>query len=554
MLKSLSINNFILIDKMECNFNNGMTTITGESGHGKSIVLDALSLLLGSRCTQEYFRGEEKIKLHAEFCVEDNELAKQYLIENGFDENNECIIRRVVGKEGGSKSFINSIPCTLSDLKKLGKLLIEIHTQNKNNEIFSPDSQLNILDSYSNVVEEVIELNDIYKEYSTKEKALKELISKKESEQSRLELLAYKFKELEELKLEEGEIEELEEESKMLQSAERSINSCDKAQYLCSESEGSIVNLICEIKKEVEDLPFYEDNESIAEIISQLEINADELFSSLGHEKSRYSIDEERYSEVEARLNKINEVANRNHTFPEKLIELYNELSEEISGLDISDEELDAKHQELSEIKERWMSLAEKISETRTKGARRLSEEVTDCLKELNMSDSSFFISVKSNSTQGVTLNGFDNVEFLLAANMGQSLQPIAQVASGGEVSRLNLAIQSLSSNNMKTPTMVFDEVDTGVGGITGIVFGKYLKKISANKQVICITHLPQVMVYGNQYITAKKVSNSNSTVSKIEYINEQELVNEVARMLGNDIIDGDAIAQAKKMINKARD
>jgi DNA repair protein RecN (Recombination protein N) len=196
------------------------------------------------------------------------------------------------------------------------------------------------------------------------------------------------------------------------------------------------------------------------------------------------------------------------------------------------------------------------VHNNRKKCIKSFSEEITKCLNELNMPNSLFRVSLNVKPTKNISADGYDTIDFLMSSNMGQQMQPISAVASGGEVSRLNLAIQSLSSGNAKAPTIVFDEVDTGVGGLTGIVFGKYLNKISKNKQVICITHLAQVMVYGNNYITAKKTSSSssNSTISKIEYINDHELVNEVARMVGNDIIDGDAIAQAKKMINKAKE
>lgn len=554
MLQSLSINNFILIDKFNCQFDKGMTTITGESGHGKSIILDALSLLLGARCTQEYFRGEEKISLAAEFNILDNNAATDYLVEQGFDEDGACIIRRVITKEGSSKSFINSAPCTLSDLKKLGKLLIDIHTQNKNSEIFSPESQMEVIDGFGKNNENILKLKEIYSEYVKKEKILRELVSTNASDQSRLELLNYKFKELKELDLKEHEIGELESEYKMLTSAEESITSCENAQMLCSDDDTSIVSLLKKIKNEISGLPLYESNQSISEMINDIEINANELFSTLGIEKSSYNIDEERHSEVKSRLDKIYDIAHRNHTFPEKLFEVYQEIKNEIEGLDVSDCELEERHEELRILKEKWFEIADKVHKNRKNCIEKFSKEVTDCLNELNMPNSLFRVSLREKQSKNLSIDGYDEIEFLMSSNMGQKMQPISSVASGGEVSRLNLAIQSLSSDNAKAPTIVFDEVDTGVGGLTGIVFGKYLNKISRHKQVICITHLAQVMVYGNNYITAKKISNSNSTISKIEYISDHELVNEVARMVGNDIIDGAAIEQAKKMINKAKE
>jgi DNA repair protein RecN (Recombination protein N) len=554
MLDSLSVNNFVLIDKLEKNFNKGMTSITGESGSGKSIILDALSLLLGARFEKKFFRKEEKITLIAEFNIDTNEAAKSYLLDLGFDDSDSCIIRRIITKEGKSKSFINSNPCTLTDLKTLGNTLIEIHSQNKNQELFSPENQLKIIDRFADLNRDVSQLQDIFKEYDTKDKYLKDLNSKRESDQSKLQLLNYKYNELKELNLVENEIPELELEQKMLSEAENAISNCQNAYGLCSDDDTSITSLIAQIKKHTETLVNNDNVDSINEMIDSIEINASELSSSLKEECSAYDIDEEKLIDVTNRLECIYTIAKKNHVLPEQLFERFKELESQIKEIDFSDEDLDILYSEIEVLRKSWNKKAKHINTRRIEACKIFSVKVSQCLSELKMEGSKFQASSIIKKTQTINSSGIDDIQFLISSNVGQELQPISQVASGGEVSRINLSIQSLVSNNHNVPTMVFDEVDTGIGGTTANVIGKYLNKISKNSQVLCITHLPQVTVYGDHYMTVKKISNSENAISKIEYINEYELINEIARMIGNDIIDGEAIAQAKKMILNAKE
>lgn len=556
MLNYLSINNFVIIDKLEKNFKEGLTTITGETGSGKSIILDALNLITGARSDLKFFKNkEQKIDLIAEFLIEGNFSANKFLNDNNFDsEEKSCIIRRIINEDGKSKAFINSKLCTMSDLKKIGSTLIEIHSQHKSQEILSPEKQIKIIDSFSGLNDQILKLKQLNNLFSKKDNFIKEILSKKEEAQSKLQLLNYKYNELEELDIGEDEIKDLEEEQARLSSADDIINQCKISAELCygDRDSNSIHSLIREIKNNIEDLKL--NDTSILEIIETIEVNVTELNRSLIKESDSCTVDEERLDEINRRLEKAYSLAKKNNVLPEELFDFYHKIKNEIDEINISDEDIDDLKLELKKIKKDWLDLATEISIVRKENAVVFSNKISECLNELKMEGSCFEVVIKNKENKDINSSGIDNVEFMLIANVGQTLQPISSVASGGEISRISLAIQSLVSKNYKIPTLIFDEIDTGIGGTTANVIGKYLKKISLTSQVLCITHLPQVTVYGNHFLTVKKHTSKNSTNSTIEYVSDYELINEIGRMIGNEILDSEAIAQAKKMIQSAKE
>jgi DNA repair protein RecN (Recombination protein N) len=557
MLTELKINNFVLIDKFEESFKSGMTTITGETGAGKSIILGALSLLLGARCESKYFKENEgKIDLLAEFNIDNNIHAKKFLQSKDFhDEDNTCVLRRILTKDGKNKSYINNITCTASDLKNLGETLIEIHSQHKNQELLSTENQISLIDAYSEIKDDVSKLNQLYISFVEKDKSLKEILKKKDEEQSKFQLLTYKYNELKDLDIEENEIKILEDELKMLTEAEETINICYSSVELCSSSDTSIDSIISKLKNNIHGLNSDRDNiKSILVMLDEMEINSQEISSSLNLELEDYSIDPDRQIEVSNRLDKAYSIAKKNFILPEQLYFRTKELEAELNSLNVSDEDIDFMHSELASIKSEWLSIAKKVSKIRIQKSKLLAKEVSHSINELKMEGSIFEIQVKSNEQSDLNPTGIDEVQFLLSSNLGQTLKPIKSVASGGELSRISLSLHSIISKHYDVPTLVFDEVDVGIGGTTANIIGKYLKKISKHSQVICITHLPQVTVYGENYLTVIKKNQSNKTIVHIKYITEYDLITEIGRMLGNEILDGEAIGQAKKMIHEAKE
>jgi DNA repair protein RecN (Recombination protein N) len=557
MLTELKINNFVLIDKFEGAFKSGMTTITGETGAGKSIILGALSLLLGARCESKFFKENEgKIDLLAEFTIDDNINAKRFLQSKDFhDEDNTCVLRRILTKDGKNKSYINNIACTASDLKNLGETLIEIHSQHKNQELLSVENQISLIDAYSETKINVDKLNQLYISFVEKDKSLKEILKKKDEEQSKLQMLTYKYNELKELSIEEDEIKSLEDELKMLTEAEETINLCYESVELCSSSDVSLDAIISKLKSNISGLNDDRENiKSILVMLDEMEINSQEISSSLSQESEDYSIDPDRQVEVSNRLDKAYSIAKKNFILPEQLYSKTKELEEELKSLNVSDEDIDFMHSELSAIKGDWLSIAKNVSKIRIQKSKSLAKEVSHAINELKMEGSVFEIQVKSNEQMEINPKGIDEVQFLLSSNLGQTLKPIKSVASGGELSRISLSLHSIISKHYDVPTLVFDEVDVGIGGTTANIIGKYLKRISKHSQVLCITHLPQVTVHGDSYLTVIKKNQSNKTIVNIKYITEYELVTEIGRMLGNEILDGEAIGQAKKMIHEAKE
>lgn len=353
MLNYLSINNFVIIDKLEKNFKEGLTTITGETGSGKSIILDALTLITGARSDLKFFKNkEQKIDLIAEFLIEGNFSANKFLNDNDFDsEEKSCIIRRIINEDGKSKAFINSKLCTMADLKKIGSTLIEIHSQHKSQEILSPEKQIKIIDSFSGLNDQVLKLKQLNNLFSKKDSFIKDILSKKEEDQSKLQLLNYKYNELEDLDIGEYEIKELEEEQERLSSADDIINQCQVSAELCygDRDSNSIHSLIREIKNNIEDLKL--NDTSILEIIDTIEVNVIELNRSLIKESDSCTVDEERLDEVNRRLEKAYSLAKKNNVLPEELFNFYIKIKAEIDEINISDEDIDDLKLELKKLK-----------------------------------------------------------------------------------------------------------------------------------------------------------------------------------------------------------
>jgi DNA repair protein RecN (Recombination protein N) len=554
MLRYLSINNFILIKEFKRSFNSGMTVIIGETGSGKSIVLDALNLLFGSRFeNNKYFKNtENKIDIMAEFDIKDIPLLKTYLEEHEFYADDEiCILRRTVNKEGRNKCFINNEICTTKDLKKISKFLIKIHSQNETLEFLNNKSQLSILDSYSSLTNDINELSILTDNYNSLKSKLDFILENVNKDQAKLQLLNYKLKELEDLDLKENEIQDLECEDNSLSEAESSIKACEVSIGVLSDNPHSIMESIKIIQKNILDIDSLPEKENILDMLEQIDINSRELKDSLNRNLNIISIDDKRLFEVRSRLEKIYNISKNNFIIPEKLFSYYKEVKEEASGLNVDDDDIKKLYEQVDLSYRTWVDKAEYISKIRKQNSNLFEEEIISCLNDLSMEGSQF--KIEFSKTDEINNNGIDKIEFLLSSNMGKTMQRMDLVASGGELSRISLAIQSIISEKETINTLVFDEIDTGIGGVTANVIGKYIKKISSNSQVICITHLPQVAVYADEHIKVKKVNINGISESFAENLNHQSLITEIAKMIGNEILDKDAIAQSKKMINHAK-
>ncbi len=552
MLDKIHIKNFAIIDSSVISFEKGFNVISGETGAGKSILIDALGLQLGDRADSSLVRnGEKRSEILSEFTLKNNSKPQDWLQENDFDEDLDCQLRRTLTANGKSKCFINSVPTTVSNTKIIGEMLVDIHGQHSHQSLTSTAEQINILDDYANH-------NELLNKISNSFSVLQELIKKQQKLQSesdtlvdRLDLLKYKLTELKQLNLEESEFKNLEEQHKTLTNSKEILEEAQKIIELTSESEHSLENNISQVMNCASKLNDFDSNSAdIFTLVEQAQININELQSTLDLYLQTIDISPEHLQQVDERMSEIYSFARKYRIEPSDLLSFKEDLIKEIEVIE-SDinlfQKLDEKiiNQQLD-----YKKLAEKLSKSRENSAKKLTKKVNSKLAELNMSGAVF--SVQITETKLFGKKGLDKIIFMFAPNVGQGEKPLHKIASGGELSRISLAIQVASVNEKTDKTLIFDEVDSGIGGATAEVVARMLKQLSCYNQIICITHLPQVAAFSDQHLLIEKQSKGNNTFTKFKILNHNDKVMEIARMSGGININNETIDYAKNMINNA--
>ncbi|EHA1125875.1 DNA repair protein RecN [Vibrio navarrensis] len=551
MLAHLSVNNFAIVKSLQLELSKGMTTITGETGAGKSIAIDALGLCLGGRAEASMVRrGEEKTEVSAAFLLDNNLHASRWLEDNELLDGSECILRRIVTKEGRSRSFINGSPVPLSQLKALGQLLINIHGQHAHHQLMKSEHQMAMLDQYAGHLNLLKNTRVAYQNWRQADNHLKQLKENSLQNQAQKQLLEYQIKELNELAIGEDEFIELEQEHKRLSNSGELASTCQQAIELIYEGEEvnalgilqSASNALIELAELDPKLAALPD--MVAEAIIQLEEANSELRSYLDN----IDVDPSRLAYVEARFSKVMSISRKHHVLPEELYQHHQELLAQIEALDCSDEKMDELAANVEEKYHRFLECAEKLHKSRCRYAKELNKLITQSMHELSMEKAVFSIEVSNEGTHPSPL-GLDSVCFLVSTNPGQPLQPIAKVASGGELSRISLAIQVITAQKVDTPSLIFDEVDVGISGPTAAVVGKMLRKLGESTQVLCVTHLPQVAGCGHQQMFVAKHSKNGTTETQMNLLDQEQRVCELARLLGGSQITESTLANAKELL-----
>ncbi|AGV18611.1 MULTISPECIES: DNA repair protein RecN [Vibrio] len=551
MLAHLSVNNFAIVKSLQLELSKGMTTITGETGAGKSIAIDALGLCLGGRADAGMVRqGEEKTEVSAAFLLDNNLHATRWLEDNDLLDGSECILRRIITKEGRSRAFINGSPVPLSQLKSLGQLLINIHGQHAHHQLMKSEHQMAMLDQYAGHLNLLKSTRSAYQHWRQADNNLKQLKENSQQNQAQKQLLEYQIKELNELSLGEEEFAELEQEHKRLSNSGELATTCQQAIELIYEGEEvnalgilqsanhSLIQL-AELDEKLSELP-----NMLSEAMIQLEETKNELRSYL----DGIDVDPARMAYVEERFSKVMSVARKHHVMPEELYQHHQDLLAQVEALDCSDERLDELAQEVEHKYQSFLTQAEKLHKSRSRYAKELNKLITQSMHELSMEKAVFSIEVSNDNTHPSPL-GMDSVCFLVSTNPGQPLQPIAKVASGGELSRISLAIQVITAQKVDTPSLIFDEVDVGISGPTAAVVGKMLRKLGESTQVLCVTHLPQVAGCGHQQMFVAKQTKAGQTETQMHALDEQQRVAELARLLGGSQITDSTLANAKELL-----
>ncbi|MCK6265365.1 DNA repair protein RecN [Vibrio sp. ZSDE26] len=551
MLAHLSVNNFAIVKSLQLELSKGMTSITGETGAGKSIAIDALGLCLGGRAEAGMVRqGEEKTEVSAAFSLENNLHATRWLEDNDLLEGNDCILRRIISKEGRSRAFINGSPVPLSQLKSLGQLLINIHGQHAHHQLMKSEYQMAMLDQYAGHTNLLKSTRNAYQNWRQADNNLKQLKENSATNQAQKQLLEYQIKELNELSLGEEEYEQLEQEHKRLSNSGELASTCQQAIELIYE--GEEVNALGILQSANQSLiQLAELDEKLTELpnmISEAMIQLEEANAELRNYLDCIDVNPARMAFVEQRFSKVMSITRKHHVMPDELYQHHQDLLAQIEALDCSDERLGELEQEVENKYQAFISASEKLHKSRCRYAKELNKLISASMHELSMEKAKFCIDVDNKNTHPSPL-GMDSVCFLVSTNPGQPLQPIAKVASGGELSRISLAIQVITAQKIETPSLIFDEVDVGISGPTAAVVGKMLRTLGQSTQVLCVTHLPQVAGCGHQQLFVAKATKAGKTETKMYTLGTEERISELARLLGGSEITQSTLANAKELL-----
>ena len=555
MLTQLTINNFAIVRQLEIELAKGMSVITGETGAGKSIAIDALGLCLGQRIETSMVReGQERAEICATFFIEPTNPVYQWLQEQELqdpDNPSDCILRRVINADGRSKAFINSTPVSASQLKEIGQHLIHINGQHASQLLLKNDYQLQLVDTFAHHNDLLAQMREDYRAWKNLQTQVKTFQQKVAENEAKKQLLQYQVEELDEFALRPNEYLELEEDQRRLSNSEQLTQLSQSALQLLSENETvSIDSMLYRATQYIDELseldPRYA---SVQTMLNDALIQVQEATSEVQHLASHIEQDPMLLQEIEQRLGQALQLARKHNVKPEELVEWHQKLKAELTALlDFSESEERLILEEKAAF-EKMQHTAKQLHESRSQAAEKLAQQVTHSIKGLAMENAEFFIEVNSDLTK-VAVNGADNIVFTLRSNLGQQAQPLAKVASGGELSRISLAIQVLTSDQSAVPTLIFDEVDVGISGKTASVVGKLLRQLGDKCQVLCVTHLPQVACHGHHQFNVEKFTVDDKTETKMTALSQEERVPALARLLGGSEITGIALANAQEMLD----
>ena len=555
MLTELTVSNYAIAEKVELHFNNGMTALTGETGAGKSIVLGALGLAMGGRADAGAVRhGAKRADIAASFDISRVPEARQWLEEHELDDPENCILRRSISKEGRSRAFINGQPCPLSQLKELGGMLMDIHSQHQHQSLLRKETHRKLLDEFAGVEELADNTRAAWKTWNQTRQKLEQRRQNADEAEARIQLLRYQVEELDRLALAEQEQEDLEQEQAQLSQADGVLHSSHQAALLCTEEDTSAAGLVRQALQQLEQLPVEVPalNDTI-QMLNEAQIQISEAGDNLRRFVDDYEADPARLAEVEERLSAIYQMARKHRITPEELPEFHQKLSNELAELDGGAGSLEQLEAELEQHLAQFNELADTLTDKRRQAAANLDQRIAEELAQLSMPAVQFVTHLSRNQNGEPAPHGMEDIEFLVSANPGQPARPLAKVASGGELSRISLAIQVVVAQTSTTPTLVFDEVDVGIGGGTAEVVGRLLRALGDNGQVLCVTHLPQVAAQSHQHLFVSKFTESDATYSRIETLDDQGRIDEVARMLGGMDMTKHTIAHAREMFVKGQ-
>ncbi|MDB5807246.1 MAG: recN [Betaproteobacteria bacterium] len=547
MLRYLSIRDFVIVDRLELEFEPGFTVLTGETGAGKSILIDALALALGERGDAGVIRqGQKQAEISAEFDTP--KALDEWLAEHELaTEEGGCILRRVIDAGGRSRAFINGRAATLAQLREAGEYLIDIHGQHAHQSLTKGEAQRTLVDEHAGLTAEVRDVGGLYRRWRQLREALTEAQTNSKRLEDERDQVAWQVEELIKISPQEGEWEEVQREHTRLSHAASLIEGAQGAAGALADDDDAILGRLAAIIAQLEDLVEYDESlKNVIEALTPARIQVQEAAHELSQYLRRADLDPQRLAQVGGRLESIHGAARKFRVPPETLPAELLKLKARLGELKLS-ADLEALQREAEAAQKTYLAAAKLLTDKRAKAAKALAKQVAGAMQTLAMGGGKFEIALQPLEEGNAT--GLERIEFLVAGHAGVEARPLAKVASGGELSRISLAIQVITSRAAKVPTLIFDEVDAGIGGAVAEVVGKLLKQLGEERQVFCVTHLPQVASQGDIHWRVAKKESGGSTLSSVTPLARAERIDEIARMLGGSEITATTRKAAKEML-----
>ena len=555
MLLSINISNYTLVESLEIEFAQGTTAITGETGAGKSLVLDALGMALGDRADTDTIRhGKERAEITATFDINTIEAAKTWLDANDFNSDENCILRRIYTREGRSRGYINGQPSTMSQLQELGDMLTDIHSQHEHQSLLRKETHRRLLDEYANAEDLATKVASEYSAWHKVHIDLTNLLQRSDELDDRKDLLNFQVNELQQIDLTAKHLEQLELEQKTLANAEQIVQDSHNLLAICEQAEG--FNLRDSLNKALSILANIEYKPEALKITEELLqgglIQIEEAINEISHHIDRFEADPQRLQIVEEQLSAIFQLSRKHRVNPDQLETTLQTLEAELKNLIGGSENINALEKKLADLASSYEKSAKQLSSKRKAASKAMSKDINRQLQKLSMEGAELLVQLSPVNNCEYRSRGLEEIEFLLATNPGQPHKMLAKIASGGELSRVSLAIQVVAASHSTMPTLVFDEVDVGIGGSTADIVGQLIKQLGERGQVISVTHQPQVAAHAHHHYRASKVIEDNSAESLMAPLNQQQRVEELARMLGGAKVTKQTLSHASELLSLA--
>ncbi len=564
MIKSLTIKDYILIDKITVKFESGLNIITGETGVGKSIIIDAMNLLIGEKASTDIIRaGAEKAIIEGIFDISDNQNVINFLGENDYDINDELIIRREILRKGTSRSFINDSPAPLSHLKELGKFIIDLHGQHDHQSLLRTETHIHLLDNFGNLEKLIEEYRVHYNKLKNLFESLKQLKDIEQSTKERKDLYEFQAKEIDAINPKPDEIDEIQTKLKILENSEKLYETTSRIYETLYESESAVYDQLIKVRNLIDDLAkidkaFFELKNDISSAITIV----DEIAKFIQSYNSRIEFNPDLLEELRERLGSLILLAKKYGGSLQAVIEHRNKIEKELKLAENFEEEIQKIEDEIEIERKLCTEAAIRLSEKRRDVAEKINNSIVTILKDLGINNAKFEVIFKSRKTDNpeafiklgnefyeANFNGFDEIEFYISTNPGEDLKPLAKIASGGEISRIMLALKTILAKSDKLPLMVFDEIDVGISGRIAQKVGKALRNLSEFHQIIVITHLPQIASFSTTHYVVEKKIKDGRAVTTIRKLDEEEKIYEVAKLISGEEITPASIENARELI-----